>query len=735
MKKVSLFVAGVVMFSLALPALAQYATDDDGAGSVTIQAACPNLTTLLQKGRPANSRAEVVRLQQFLIDTGYLDLAQPTGSFGLMTHNAVIGFQRDNNLPAYGNVGAQTRAKIAQVCSGSGSTTTPTNTSTAPAISLSASKTSVVPGESVQVSWSAPAANYCSIRANQYGGDKDYNQNMYTYTLQETTLFTVTCVNAQGISAQQQVTVEVVPVSTARTAPTQSNVELRDLINGAVLTTGRFTVNWSGNNTPTYYNLRINNQTITNLTATTWSNTPLSLGLWQGSHTVSVQACNSYGCSPWPASSQASFIVTEDTGVLAVSSAPTSVNVDITRLTNNVALRTGVFKISWSGNNSPTYYNVRVDNQYINNITASSWENTPASLGLLNGLHTVWVQACNARGCSSWPPHPQASFTVTETASAQSNSNTTTNTSATANQTSTIAPSVTITPSTITVGINGYTPTISWSGLNGTSGGYYNYRVNGGSPSTIGTTSSVQNMPRMLGMNVGANTFEVQACVPAGCGAWSTVTLTVTSGSEMGTGSGSAASATTNTGTANTATAVAAPTLSSVVISKATITLDENLYVIFWGNSSPTYWKYRLSVNGNSGSVLQTTTGQLYATPRSIGLPVGSYVIYVQACNTGGCSSESSGSFTVADVLGASTVCTDIQSPMLYNEITDSKTNGEVSMLQRFLVSKGLLASVTGYYGRLTSEAVMAYQEAKGIQSTGYVGTLTKASIVKDSCQ
>ena len=54
-----------------------------------------------------------------------------------------------------------------------------------------------------------------------------------------------------------------------------------------------FTATWSGTNSPTYYEVIGVNMGLT----TSWSGTPMSLGLVPGPHTISVQACNTAGCS------------------------------------------------------------------------------------------------------------------------------------------------------------------------------------------------------------------------------------------------------------------------------------------------------------------------------------------------------------------------------------------------------------------------------------------------------
>lgn len=57
------------------------------------------------------------------------------------------------------------------------------------------------------------------------------------------------------------------------------------------------------------------------------------------------------------------------------------------------------FYMSWSGTNSPTSYSLKIDDTLIPQGTATTWNGTPASLGLAAGNHTFSVKACNSAGC------------------------------------------------------------------------------------------------------------------------------------------------------------------------------------------------------------------------------------------------------------------------------------------------------------------------------------------------
>lgn len=78
--------------------------------------------------------------------------------------------------------------------------------------------------------------------------------------------------------------------------------------------------------------------------------------------------------------------------------------------------------------------------------------------------------------------------------------------------------------------------------------------------------------------------------------------------------------------------------------------------------------------------------------------------------------------------------CVSLSNNLRYQS-RDINTNGEVSTLQDFLQFKGYLNSEpTGYFGLLTVKAVQGFQNANGINGTGYVGPLTRAKISVVSC-
>jgi peptidoglycan hydrolase-like protein with peptidoglycan-binding domain len=80
---------------------------------------CTNLTKALSKG---SENSEVLKLQQFLFDGGYLT-AKPNGYFGNGTVVAVKKFQGASRLSQLGSVGPGTRGKVKEISCGNTSST------------------------------------------------------------------------------------------------------------------------------------------------------------------------------------------------------------------------------------------------------------------------------------------------------------------------------------------------------------------------------------------------------------------------------------------------------------------------------------------------------------------------------------------------------------------------------------------------------------------------------------
>jgi hypothetical protein len=59
------------------------------------------------------------------------------------------------------------------------------------------------------------------------------------------------------------------------------------------------------------------------------------------------------------------------------------------------------------------------------------------------------------------------------------------------------------------------------------------------------------------------------------------------------------------------------------------------------------------------------------------------------------------------------------------------QTSNEIKLLQQRMIYEGYLSPdcATGYFGSLTKKAVIAYQQAKMLPNTGYVGSMTRSSL------
>ena len=116
MKYISLlfFLLGIVIITTTVNVSAQSLTSNSGDTNYY----CPQLTMLLQRGaRDGATGGQVSELQSFLADRYSLDESTViTGFFGRTTQTYVQQFQREEGLPAFGVVGAMTRARIAAVC-------------------------------------------------------------------------------------------------------------------------------------------------------------------------------------------------------------------------------------------------------------------------------------------------------------------------------------------------------------------------------------------------------------------------------------------------------------------------------------------------------------------------------------------------------------------------------------------------------------------------------------------
>ncbi len=66
----------------------------------------------LGDGESEESRGDVIRLQNFLMEKGYLSIKKSTGYFGKITRASIMNFQRDSSIEQTVELNATTREKI-----------------------------------------------------------------------------------------------------------------------------------------------------------------------------------------------------------------------------------------------------------------------------------------------------------------------------------------------------------------------------------------------------------------------------------------------------------------------------------------------------------------------------------------------------------------------------------------------------------------------------------------------
>ena len=102
----------------------------------------------------------------------------------------------------------------------------------------------------------------------------------------------------------------------------------------------------------------------------------------------------------------------------------------------------------------------------------------------------------------------------------------------------------------------------------------------------------------------------------------------------------------------------------------------------------------------------------------------GQGLAHAQTANSGG------------SIIPAPSMCTSISENIHYGA-SDTASDNAVTNLQNFLVSQGFFDSAnlgTGHFGPVTSRAVIKFQAAHGIPTTGFVGPLTRAAIQSIGC-
>ena len=140
-------------------ALGDYDTQDNSQDCIVLK------NNLRLRSSDTNTQGEVTKLQQFLIDEGYLTLSKPTGYFGSGTRNAVMKYQKDIGLDSTGYVGSLTRSKIKDnTCNSdnvSDNNTTSTNNNSNISATLSFYGTNTISLMSATISNAGDNLKYC----------------------------------------------------------------------------------------------------------------------------------------------------------------------------------------------------------------------------------------------------------------------------------------------------------------------------------------------------------------------------------------------------------------------------------------------------------------------------------------------------------------------------------------------------------------------------------------------
>lgn len=274
--------------------------------------------------------------------------------------------------------------------------TTTTNASTntgVPTVGLSASSYTLTAGQSAQVAWNTADATTCTAT---YGGRTEtvQLQGQVTVTPTQTTTYKLVCANATG-STEKSITITVTQASsssgTGNTTTTSPNTQTTAYAPIVALSAATYSM-FSGQSTQIAWN------TADATACTAYYGGRTEQVSTQGLLTISPTETTTYRlvCTNGQKSAEKSITITVTPGSQAV--APTYVDMSLSPTTVGSQ---GYFKVSWTGNNNASTFNIKVNNT-IYPQTGPSWTGTPASLGLGAGTHLFSAQACNIVGCSSW---------------------------------------------------------------------------------------------------------------------------------------------------------------------------------------------------------------------------------------------------------------------------------------------------------------------------------------------
>jgi len=160
-----------------------------------------------------------------------------------------------------------------------------------------------------------------------------------------------------------------------------------------------------------------------------------------------------------------------------------------------------------------------------------------------------------------------------------------------------------------------------------------------------------------------------------------------------------------------------------VTVGITTIKVEDKYVWVFTSKATAT--------SPSKTSTFQTSEGCQSAYDNSTAYQKSNCVKVAVGKTTGGTTGSSGGDTGGLEILTCLTITQNLKQGS-----TDATTEGEVTVLQKFLVRKGLLsASITGNFGPATESAVKAFQTSAGISASGTVDAATQAEIKKVSCK
>ncbi|UTW45359.1 VCBS repeat-containing protein [bacterium SCSIO 12696] len=339
---------------------------------------------------------------------------------------------------------------------------------------------------------------------------------------------------------------------------------------------GAYTVSWSSTANASSYQLqrRLSGgswSTIHNSSATSRSESGLSNGVWQ----YRVRACNGSYCSGYSG--------VDSTQVAIAPGVPGTANISPS------TSYTGSHSLTWgAASGSVTKYDV--DKRFNGGSWSNAYDGTSRNRtfsGLSTGTHQYAIRACRTTGsytnCSAWRYSSNATVTV---------------------------PSAVSQPNAPTNDNNG-AYSVSWSGSTGATSYQLQRQANGGSWSTIQTSSATSRSESGLGNAVYG--YRVRACSAVGCSAYSPV---------------------------DTTQVAITPGVPSSITTPGTN--YSGTVSLSWGAASGSVSYYDLNKQFNSGSWVGEYDGSALSRTDT-GLVVGNYRYAVRACRTTGSYTSCSG--------------------------------------------------------------------------------------------